>query len=257
MTSEKLWIGVSWKMNKVLWEAEHYARTLAAERDQLPSGIQAFVIPPFTLLRDVKKLLDKTGILIGAQNMHWADEGAWTGEISPGMLVDCGVDLVEIGHSERRQHFGETDNTVGLKTAAALRHGLTPLICVGENQAERDAGIADSVLETQVQAALSKIADAQRARPIILSYEPVWAIGEEGTAASPEYANARQAYIASLAHSLLGHDVPCLYGGSVTEANCHGFILQPHIDGLFVGRAAWEVADYCRILKTCGAVLNQ
>ncbi|HRK43986.1 MAG TPA: triose-phosphate isomerase, partial [Gemmobacter sp.] len=135
-----VWIGTSWKMNKTLPEAMAFAEGLAGA--QIDPRLQAFVIPPFTVARQVKARLG-SAVKVGAQNMHWDDAGAWTGEISAPMLVDCGLDLVELGHSERREHFGETDETVGLKVQAALRHGLTPLICIGETLAEREAGRAD------------------------------------------------------------------------------------------------------------------
>ena len=121
-----VWIGTSWKMNKTLAEARSFAERLAVEPGD--ARIQRFVIPPFTAVREVKSILSASDVKVGAQNMHWADAGAWTGEISPLMLTDCGLDIVELGHSERREHFGETDETVGLKTEAALRHGLLSLI---------------------------------------------------------------------------------------------------------------------------------
>ena len=139
------WIGTSWKMNKTLAEAMTFADGLRAT--PAPAGIQRFVIPPFTACRQVAEALSETDVKVGAQNMHWDDAGAWTGEISPVMLTDCGLDIVELGHSERREHFGETDRTVGLKTAAAIRHGLIPLICIGETLAEREAGRATQVLD--------------------------------------------------------------------------------------------------------------
>jgi triosephosphate isomerase len=143
------WIGTSWKMNKTLAEALVFADALARALPGVDPAIQPFVIPPFTAAREVKAALASTRVKVGAQNMHWEDEGAWTGEISPPMLRDCGLDLVEIGHSERREHFGETNRTVGLKTAAALRHGLTPLVCLGETLAERDAGRAEEVFASR------------------------------------------------------------------------------------------------------------
>ena len=126
------WVGTSWKMNKTLAEALAFAEALAAFVPGLDARIQPFVIPSFTAVREVKRALAATRVKVGAQNMHWADAGAWTGEVSPLQLRDCGLDLVELGHSERREHFGETDETVGRKTEAAVRHGLVPLICVGE-----------------------------------------------------------------------------------------------------------------------------
>ncbi len=161
-------------------------------------------------------MLSGTRVKVGAQNMHWADDGAWTGEISPLMLKDCGLDLVELGHSERREHFGETDETVGLKVAAAVRHGLIPLICIGETLEERQGGRASEVLERQVRAALA----GAGAAPVLLAYEPVWAIGANGIPATADYADARQAEIIAVAQDVLGRRVPCLYGGSVNPGNC-------------------------------------
>ena len=172
--------------------------------------------------------------------MHWADEGAWTGEVSAPMLTDCGLEIVELGHSERREHFGETDETVGLKTEAAVRHGLVPLICIGETLADRESGRAAEV----------------KAAEIWLAYEPVWAIGENGIPATADYADARQAEIIAVAQEILGRRIPCLYGGSVNPGNCAELIACLHIDGLFIGRSGWDVAGYLDILARCGAVLD-
>lgn len=249
------WIGTSWKMNKVLAEGRAFAEGLAAADGNRDARIQRFVIPPFTLVREVKAMLAGTSVKVGAQNMHWADDGAWTGEVSPLMLTDCGLDIVELGHSERREHFGETDETVGLKTEAAVRHGLIPLICIGETLAERESGRAQEVLEMQVRGALGKLSDDQKSAPILLAYEPVWAIGVNGIPATSDYADARQAEIIAVARDLLGRKVPCLYGGSVNPGNCEELILCPHIDGLFIGRSAWKVEGYLDILARCAATL--
>ncbi len=250
-----LWIGTSWKLNKRLAEARTFANGLCAAENH--PRLQRFVIPPFTLVREVKAMLAGTTVKVGAQNMHWADDGPWTGEVSASMLVDCGLDLVELGHSERREHFGETDHTVGLKAEAAIRHGLTPLICIGETLAERNAGRATDVLETQVRGALSHLTGAQRNAPILLAYEPVWAIGANGIPATADYADARQAEIQTVAQDVLGRKIPCLYGGSVNAGNCADLITRPHIDGLFIGRAAWEVEGYLDILTRCAAKLQR
>ncbi len=240
-------------MNKTLAEARAFAEGLLCGPDD--QRIQRFVIPPFTAIRDVKSILARTNVKVGAQNMHWADRGAWTGEISPPMLVDCAVDLVELGHSERREHFGESDETVGLKVEAAVRHGLIPLICIGETLADRESGCAAQVLATEVRGALGRLSPAQRAAPILFAYEPVWAIGERGMPASPDYADARQAEIIDVAGEILGRCIPCLYGGSVNPDNCAELAACPHIDGLFIGRSAWDVSGYQDILKRVGAVL--
>ncbi|RUY09642.1 triosephosphate isomerase, partial [Mesorhizobium sp. M7A.F.Ca.US.005.03.2.1] len=171
------WVGTSWKMNKTLAEALLFADALAAFVPGFDQAIQPFVIPPFTAARQVKAALANTRVKVGAQNMHWADAGAWTGEISPVMLKDCGLDVIELGHSERREHFGETDATVGLKTAAAVRHGFVPLICVGETLDERESGRAEAVLTAQVLGALQELSGDQPKAEILFAYEPVWAIG--------------------------------------------------------------------------------
>ncbi len=173
MTHPEIWIGTSWKMNKTLAEARSFAEGLQAADAARDPRIQRFVIPPFTAVREVKAMLAATSVKVGAQNMHWADEGAWTGEVSPVMLTDCGLDLVELGHSERREHFGETDETVGRKVEAAVRHGLTPLICIGETLAEREAGGAQAVLEAQVRGALGLLSAEQKAAPVLQAYEPI------------------------------------------------------------------------------------
>ncbi|MAW88304.1 MAG: triose-phosphate isomerase [Phyllobacteriaceae bacterium] len=246
-----LWIGTSWKMNKTLAEAMTFAEALVAADGARDPRIQRFVIPPFTAVREVKRALAQTSLKVGAQNMHWADEGAWTGEISPVMLTDCGLDMVELGHSERREHFGETDETVGLKVEAAVRHGLIPLVCIGETLAEREAGRAKEILEAQVRGALGRLSDAQKQSPVLLAYEPVWAIGVNGIPATSDYADARQGEIIAVAQDVLGRRVPCLYGGSVNPGNCAELISCPHVDGLFIGRSAWNAEGYLDILARC------
>jgi L-erythrulose 1-phosphate isomerase len=255
MTKAPFWVGTSWKMNKTLPEARVFADGLVAAEAQAFRNIQRFVVPSFTVVREVKRLLADTSVMVGAQNMHWADQGAWTGEVSPPMLVDCGLDLVELGHSERREHFGETDQTVGLKVAAAVNHGLLPLICIGETQAQKDAGRADDVLEAQVRGALAVLSPAQLGAPILFAYEPVWAIGENGVPASSNYADERQARIIAVARSFVGRHVPCLYGGSVNSGNCAELAACAHIDGLFIGRSAWDVAGYLAIVARVSEVV--
>ncbi|WP_426034372.1 triose-phosphate isomerase [Cypionkella sp. TWP1-2-1b2] len=250
--SKHVWVGTSWKMNKTLAEARAFVEGLPAQADP---RIQRFVIPPFTAVREVKAMLANTSVKVGAQNMHWADDGAWTGEISPLMLKDCGLDIVELGHSERREFFHETDETVGLKVEAAVRHGLIPLICIGETLAEREAGRATETLAAQVKGALSKLSAAQKSSTILLAYEPVWAIGTNGIPATSDYADARQAEIIATAETILNRRIPCLYGGSVNSDNAAELITCPHIHGLFIGRSAWNVAGYLDILARVAATL--
>lgn len=251
------WIGTSWKMNKTLAEGMMFATGLVEGQVDRYRGFQPFVIPPFTLVREVKAALAATRVKVGAQTMHWAESGAWTGEVSPPMLTDCGLDLVELGHSERRQHFGETNETVGLKVAAAIDHGLVPLVCIGETLDERRDGAADAVLARQVEGALAGLDDVSRSATIVFAYEPVWAIGETGIPASPDYAEERQAKIRDLTATLLAAPAPVLYGGSVNAENCADLITRSAIDGLFIGRGAWDVKDYLGILERCAAVTGQ
>jgi len=256
MTANRhFWVGTSWKMNKTLAEARLFAEGLKAADGGSDPRIQRFVIPPFTAVREVKAMLAGTSVKVGAQNMHWADDGAWTGEVSPVMLKDCDLDLVELGHSERREHFGETDETVGLKAEAAIRHGLVPLICIGETLEDRESGRADEVLAREVRGALGKLTGDQKRAPILLAYEPVWEIGERGIPATSDYADARHAEIAKVAEDMLGRRIPILYGGSVNPGNCEELIACEHIDGLFIGRSAWKVEGYLDILARCAATI--
>ena len=250
-----IWVGTSWKMNKTLAEGLAFARTLAEAAPKIDERLQPFVIPSFTAVREVKAALAGTRVKVGAQNMHWADAGAWTGEVSPVMLKDCGLDLVELGHSERREHFGETDRTVGLKVEAAVRHGFVPLVCVGETLVEREAGEAEAVLTRQTEGALQFLSAAQQAAPILLAYEPVWAIGERGIPASADYADQQQALIKRVAAAILPAAPPVLYGGSVNPGNAAELVAQPHVDGLFIGRSAWQPEGYLDILRLAAAAI--
>lgn len=251
----KTWVGTSWKMNKTLAEGLAFAEALAAFAPELDDRIQPFVIPSFTAVREVKRALAATRVKVGAQNMHWAEAGAWTGEVSALQLRDCGLDLVELGHSERRAHFGETDETVGLKTEAAVRHGFVPLICVGETLAEREAGRAEEVLAAQTKGALAKLDASQKGAEILLAYEPVWAIGDKGIPATADYADHQQRLIKQAAAEVLGRAPQVLYGGSVNPGNAAELVRQPHIDGLFIGRSAWAPESYVDILKRVVATL--
>ena len=242
------WIGTSWKMNKTRGDARQFADTLKASAVASNPMVQPFVIPPFPYIADVAEILKNTNVRVGAQNMHWQEQGAWTGEISPLMLKDCGATLVELGHSERRTYFNETNETVALKTKAALQHGLTALVCIGDTRAEYEQGHTAQALEKQVRALLKYVpADAQG--EIIIAYEPVWSIGEGGTPATPEFANEQHIRIAKLALEISGTAVPILYGGSVNKSNCVELAKQSHVDGLFIGRAAWNATDYIEIIN--------
>jgi L-erythrulose 1-phosphate isomerase len=251
MTSPKnrpLWVGTSWKMNKTLAEADSFVDKLLTS--PIPSGIQPFLLPPHTALARVRdRLPAHSPVLLGAQNAHWAAEGSWTGEISMRMAKDAGATLIEIGHSDRREHFGETDRTVALKVAAAIAHDLIPLICVGEPLAVREVGGAEEFVGVQVQIALSELAPAE-IRQVIIAYEPVWAIGEQGTSPSVEQIAPVTALINEVT-SAAGLPRAVLYGGSVGTHNATQLLSDPNTHGLFVGRAAWEASGFIQLLKLC------
>lgn len=222
-------------MTKNLAQAREFAHALVDV--SWAGGLQPFVIPPATAIAAVAEVLPPGGpVLVGAQDAHWEDEGAWTGEVSVPQVKDAGARLLEIGHSERRAHFGETDERVNLKVHAALRHGVLPLVCVGEDADQRAVGSAVDVVSAQVSAALADVRDGAR---VLLAYEPVWAIGAGGTPAEPEDIVDAVAAIASV-----GQGRPVLYGGSVSLDNAGGLIDVPGVDGLFVGRSAWEVSGF-------------
>ncbi|MBW2121085.1 MAG: triose-phosphate isomerase [Deltaproteobacteria bacterium] len=246
------WVGTGWKMNKLLAEAEAYARSLREFVDGHAPEIEVFIVPPFTVLRRTCEILKGSPVKVGAQNMHWEERGAFTGEISPLMVKDCGADLVELGHSERRAQFGETDYTVNRKVLAALGHGLRPLVCVGETGPEKAFGVARECVARQVKIALKDVPES-RIGEVILAYEPVWAIGESGTPAEPDYANSVHGVIRDAVSGLYGSraagEVPVLYGGSVDAENGPLFVREKEVDGLFVGRAAWDVRGLIRIIE--------
>ncbi len=243
------WIGTSWKMNGTHAETLHYAQEI------LSSGItdhcdeHLFIIPPFPYIADLVRYFKQTNIMVGAQNMHWADSGAWTGEISAGMLVDCGAGIVEIGHSERRQFFNETDDTVAHKVQTAIRYGLQPLVCVGESQEEYVNGETGQVLTAQVTTALSMVGEAAIGR-LLFAYEPIWSIGTGGTPADPTFANNQHILIKQVCNALIGVSLEVVYGGSVDQENCHVLIQQDAIDGVFVGRAALNPIGFIAIVQS-------
>ncbi|MFG2648417.1 triose-phosphate isomerase [Streptomyces sp. NPDC048436] len=237
-----LWLGTSFKMTKTRAEAAAYAARLKEAVGDGVEGVRPFVIPSATAIATVADTLGRDSpALVGAQNTHWADSGAWTGEISVPQAADAGARLIEIGHSERRAHFGESDATVRLKTAAVLRHGLVPLVCVGESEETRAAGMASATAAVLAQAAAA-LDGAANPRHVLIAYEPLWAIGEHGREPRPQDIAPVLAELAQL--PVRG----VLYGGSVNEGNAAGLLRLPGVDGLFVGRAAWDAEAYVRLL---------
>lgn len=252
---KKIYIGTSWKMNKTLAEALLFCEQFKTfYPENLKSCIQPFVIPSFTCVREVSHYLLNNNIncLTGAQNMYFQDSGAFTGEISPIMVKDTGAKIVEIGHSERRANFGENDLAINKKVKAALKYGLTPLVCIGDSSEEKSWGVSAEVVVKQMKIALFEI-DKQQATQVIIAYEPIWAIGENGIAATPEEAEYIHQQLRSALIKLYGKQIAnqmiLLYGGSVNLKNSTLLIVKPNIDGLFIGRSAWQAKGFCNILS--------
>ncbi len=239
----------NWKMHGTPREAAALATAL---RGALPGvkGREVLVAPAFTALPVVAEILRGSGILLAAQNLHWEDRGAFTGEVSAPMLVDVGCSHVIIGHSERRQFFGDTDEWVARKVRAALRHGLSPIVCVGETDDEREAGATLRVVERQLRGGLAGLTPTEASR-IVVAYEPVWAIGT-GKVATPAQAQAVHAAIrqmlADIASPAVAADLRILYGGSVKPDNIDALMREPDLDGALVGGASLKAEDFARIV---------
>jgi triosephosphate isomerase len=242
------WIGTGWKMNKTAAEARAYVAELIGLLPPPRDDLSLFFIPPFTALAAAREAIGAAPLLLGAQNMHWADSGAYTGEVSARMLVAFGVDLVELGHSERRGAFGETDATVNAKVKTALRHGLRPLVCVGDTAPERDAGASVETIVRQVRLAFADVAATALSRCLV-AYEPVWAIGEQGVPAQPEHVRMVHAAIRRALREHTPHPAPILYGGSVNADNAAQLAAEREVDGLFIGRAAWTAHGLAGIVS--------
>jgi triosephosphate isomerase len=243
-------IAGNWKMHKTPTQAARLAEVVVREVSST-DGVEVVVCPPFAALGAVARVIAGSRIGLGAQNLHWEKEGAYTGEISAEMLGDVGCRYVIVGHSERRQYFGETDESVNRKCAAALASGLTPIVCVGETLLERDAGRAYDVVAAQTQGALVGFAAAQ-VRGLIFAYEPVWAIGT-GRSATPSQAGEMHAELRAILGRLYGdgvaRDARILYGGSVNADNAGELLSQPEIDGALVGGASLQAGSFASIAK--------
>ena len=234
----------NWKMHKTIAQTRAFVADVCARALPL-AEVDAVICPPFTALAAARDALAGSAIGLGAQNMCWKDEGAFTGEISAAMLVECGVTWVVIGHSERRHLFGELDERVNEKARAALAHGITPIVAVGETAQEHAAGDARDKVCAQVRAAFDGIPVADLARCVV-AYEPIWAIGT-GNADSPAGAGS---IMGDIRATLPGLDrVRVLYGGSMTPDNVAAFVAQPNIDGGLVGGASLEPASFAALLE--------
>jgi len=238
----------NWKMNKTASEAAALIEGIKKEVAGV-AKVEVVVCPPFTDLKDAAAACAGSNVMLGAQNVHWDASGAYTGEISASMLKDLGVTYVIIGHSERRQYFGETDETVNQRLKAALAAGLTPIVCVGELLAERQGDQTESVITRQVQGGLAGLTAEQMAK-IVIAYEPVWAIGT-GLTASPAQAQDVHALIRRLVRAMYGNvadGTRIQYGGSVKASNVKELMSCRDIDGALVGGASLKAGDFSDLL---------
>jgi triosephosphate isomerase len=247
-------IAGNWKMYKTHLEAIHLVEALGHELATHDFGrVEVAVCPPFTALRSIQTTIEdrRYSFGLGAQNVYLEPEGAFTGEISAPMLKSLRVNYVIIGHSERREIFGETDEMVSAKVKAALAHDLVPILCCGETEQEREQGATESKVETQIRAAFAGV-NPERARGIVVAYEPIWAIGT-GKTATPDDAQATISYIRTVLSKEydedLAQEVRILYGGSVKSGNAAALMKQPDIDGGLVGGASLEAGEFASIVK--------
>ena len=249
---KKLYFGSNLKMYKNIHDTVEYLQNLVGyTKDLSRDEIELFIIPSYTTLESAAKNVDRTYVKIGAQNMCWEDEGQFTGEISPLMLKEIGIDLVMIGHSERRHVFGETDIEENKKVKAALNHGFTTLLCIGETAEEKSYGISPEVLRTQLKIGFHDIPVSQIPN-IWVAYEPVWSIGVNGTPATADYAEEMHKVIKQTLLDIFGDagaDIPVLYGGSVNPENAVALSRCEEIDGLFIGRSAWDAERFADIMR--------
>jgi len=243
-------IAANWKMHKTVPEAVALAKQLR-EAFPEPGDRDIVIAPTFTALRAVGEILKGSPVHLSAQNMHWEEKGAFTGEISPAMLVDAGCGFVILGHSERRTLFGETDGIINRKVRAALKAGLRPIFCIGETLEQRKAGTTFTILEGQIKEGLNNI-DTGDIRQVALAYEPVWAIGT-GETATPGQAQEAHRFIRETLASIFGQgyasQAVIMYGGSVNPGNIDSLMAQPDINGALVGGASLEFESFAGIIR--------
>lgn len=239
----------NWKMNKTVEEATGMVKALKAAVANV-SDVEILVCPAFTALYAVNNEIKGSNINLGAQNLFWEAKGAFTGEISPAMIKEAGCSYVIIGHSERRQYFSETDETVNKRVKAAFANGLIPVVCVGETLEEREKDITFKVIETQIRGGLAGLSP-EEASSAVIAYEPVWAIGT-GKTATPDQAQQVHAFIRKLYREIYADaadKVRILYGGSVNPKNVSDLMKQPDIDGGLVGGASLEADSFAQLVK--------
>ena len=237
----KIIIAGNWKMHKTQAESQEFLQVFKPLLHDTDESREVVLCIPFTALGTMSKILHGSQIQLGAQNIHWEAKGAYTGEIAGDMLTEMGISYVVVGHSERRQYFGETDETANLRVLAAQHNRLTPILCVGETKSQRDAGETESVIINQVKRGLVDVDQTN----IVIAYEPIWAIGTGDTCAATE-ANR---VIGIIRSQLSNPEMSILYGGSVNPKNIDEIMTQPEIDGALVGGASLDPTGFARIVN--------
>jgi triosephosphate isomerase len=253
MKTRRLYIAANWKMNMDAASARELLRGVRACAETLLDRVDVGVFPPFPYLHLAQEALSGTAIVTGAQDVFWEAKGAFTGEVSAAMLKDY-CSAVIVGHSERRQYFDETDETVNRRTLAALEAGLKPIVCVGETESEREGGQTEAVLSRQVQGGLSGLPSSA---DLVIAYEPVWAIGTGKSADAPTAVAAIshiRRELAQLAGSETAARIRIQYGGSVTPDNIATFLAEDEIDGALVGGASLKAESFCALLEAAAAL---
>ncbi len=242
-------LAANWKMNKTVGEAVAFVEAFLPHLEDA-DGVDVVLAPPFPALDRVAQALAGSPVAVAAQNVHPEEKGAFTGEVAPGMLADLGCAYTIVGHSERRHLFGDSDAFVARKAEALLRHGIRPIVCIGETLEEREAGRTFTVLETQLEGSLAQV-PAERTADLVIAYEPVWAIGT-GRTATPEQAQEAHAFVRErLAKQFgeAGRGIRIQYGGSVTPDNVYALMGQPDVDGALVGGASLDPTSFLRIVR--------
>jgi triosephosphate isomerase (TIM) len=258
LSNKKPFIAGNWKLNNNIPESINLSKKIK-QATKNEKDVEIVIIPPFTALSEVKKSLSKSSISIGAQDVFWEESGAYTGEISPSMIKDVGCDFVIVGHSERRQYFGDSDENVNKKIKAALSRRLFPILCIGETLRERENNQTMNKVKRQIRNGLKGL-DKEQVNQVILAYEPIWAIGT-GRTATPEQAEEVHGFIREQLAEMYGNDISScaiiLYGGSVKPENAFSLLRENNINGALIGGASLEADSFVKIINEAKKVYKE
>lgn len=250
---KKVYLGTNTKMYKTIKEHVDFVKDLEkGTKDISRDDLELFVIPSYTSIGPCNEAVANNLVSIGAQNMNWADKGAYTGEISPIMLKEVGAKIIELGHSERRHVFGEDDISINKKVIASLKHDFKALLCIGETEDQKNDGLTEKILNIQINVGFEGVEEKDIDK-LWVAYEPVWAIGENGTPPSIDYVEKTHEKIRNILVKRFGdkgNDIPILYGGSVNNENFEPLIKIKEVNGLFIGRSAWVADNFLKIINS-------